>query len=96
MFVHSQVGEDKVELVCAVHAHPRPAVVWLKQGETELTNSGRLKLDNIGSRHTLTISRVSSEDFGDYECRVSGKIKFVWSLQNIFPRQLTVWAASRQ
>ena len=84
MFVHSQVGEDKVELVCAVHAHPRPSVIWLKRGETELSNSGRLKLDNIGSRHTLTISRVNTEDFGDYECRVCGKNIFCLGFYLIF------------
>ena len=73
MFVHSQVGEDSVELVCSVHAHPHPSVVWARRGQGEITNSGRVKLENIGSRHTLTIAQVRAEDFGDYECRVSGK-----------------------
>ena len=70
MFVHSQVGEDSVELVCSVHAHPRPSVAWVRRDQGEITNSGRVKLENIGSRHTLTIAQVRAEDFGDYECRV--------------------------
>jgi len=74
MFVHSQAGEDKVELVCSVHAHPRPTVVWVKEGETELSSGGRVKYDNIGSRHTLTISRVRTEDFGEYYCRASNSL----------------------
>lgn len=97
MFVHSQVGEDSVELVCSVHAHPHPTVVWARRGQGEITNSGRVKLENIGSRHTLTIAQVRAEDFGDYECRVSGKkLFFSVTLHNIFPRQQTAWAASRQ
>ena len=26
MFIHSQTGQDKVELICNVHAHPAPSV----------------------------------------------------------------------
>lgn len=74
MFVHSQVGEDSVELVCSVHAHPRPAVAWVRRGQGELTNSGRVKLENIGSRHTLTIAQVRAEDFGEYECRATNSL----------------------
>ena len=97
MFVHSQVGEDQVELVCSVHAHPRPSVSWVRRGQGELTNSGRVKLENIGSRHTLTLAQVRAEDFGEYECRVSPeRCVLCVTLQNILPRQLTAWAASRQ
>lgn len=74
MFVHSQVGEDSVELVCSVHAHPRPAVAWVRRGQGELTSSGRVKLENIGSRHTLTIAQVRAEDFGEYECRATNSL----------------------
>ena len=97
MFVHSQVGEDQVELVCSVHAHPRPSVTWVRRGQGEITNSGRVRLENIGSRHTLTLAQVRAEDFGEYECRVSPE-RYVLcvTLQNILPRQLTAWAASRQ
>ena len=85
MFVHSQVGEDSVELVCSVHAHPRPAVAWVRRGQGELSSSGRVKLENIGSRHTLTIAQVRAEDFGEYECRVSGDMYvFSVTLHNIF------------
>ena len=74
MFVHGKAGQDKVELICNVHAHPRPNVIWEKHGETVATNVGRVKYTNIGSRHTLVIEHVKKEDFGKYSCKATNNL----------------------
>lgn len=38
MFIHSQTGQDKVELICNVHAHPAPSVIWEKDGNLVVDN----------------------------------------------------------
>ena len=73
MFVHSQAGQDKVELVCNVHAHPAPTVIWEKGGQ-QITNMDRINYNNIGSRHTLIIGQVEEEDFGKYFCKASNNL----------------------
>jgi len=74
MFVHGKAGQDKVEMICNVHAHPRPNVIWEKHGETVATNVGRVKYTNIGSRHTLVIEHVKKEDFGKYSCKATNNL----------------------
>jgi len=78
MFVHSHVspqqfGQSKVELVCNVHAHPQPSVLWEKDGQ-QITNVDRIKYNNIGSRHTLIIDQVEQEDFGKYFCKATNNL----------------------
>eukprot|EP00092_Neocalanus_flemingeri_P054291 GFUD01063929.1.p1 GENE.GFUD01063929.1~~GFUD01063929.1.p1 ORF type:complete len:489 (+),score=123.56 GFUD01063929.1:223-1689(+) len=72
VFVHTQTG-DEAEIVCRVHAVPKPTIVWSKDGQ-ELSPSQRVKMADIGSRHTLTISQVQKEDFGKYSCRASNSL----------------------
>lgn len=74
MFVHSQEGQDKVELVCNVHAHPSPNVIWERQGGDMINNDGRVKYSNIGSRHTLVIAPVTAKDFGKYVCKATNNL----------------------
>ena len=73
MFVHSHAGQDKGELVCNVHAHPAPTVIWEKEGQ-QITNMDRINYNNIGSRHTLIIGQVEQEDFGKYFCKASNNL----------------------
>lgn len=73
MFVHSHAGQDKVELVCTVHAHPAPSVIWEKEGQL-ISNLDRMKYNNIGSRHTLIIGQVEPEDFGKYFCKATNNL----------------------
>ena len=73
MFIHTRENDEKVELVCNVHAHPAPQVIWEKNGE-RVMQSGRVKQSNIGSRHTLVINKVSRQDFGKYSCRASNNL----------------------
>jgi len=73
MFVHSHAGQDKVELVCNVHAHPAPNVIWEKEGQL-VSNMDRIKYNNIGSRHTLIIGQVEQEDFGKYFCKATNNL----------------------
>ena len=78
MFVHSHVspqqfGQAKVELVCNVHAHPQPSVVWEKDGQ-QIRNMDRIKYNNIGSRHTLIIDQVEQEDIGKYFCKATNNL----------------------
>eukprot|EP00092_Neocalanus_flemingeri_P092570 GFUD01117529.1.p1 GENE.GFUD01117529.1~~GFUD01117529.1.p1 ORF type:complete len:486 (+),score=120.08 GFUD01117529.1:165-1622(+) len=72
VFVHTQTG-DEAEIVCRVHAVPKPTIIWSKDGQ-ELSPSQRVKMANIGSRHTLTISQVQKEDFGKYSCQASNSL----------------------
>lgn len=73
MFIHTREGEEKTELVCNVHAHPAPQVIWERNGQKIIDNS-RVKQSNIGSRHTLVITSVQRSDFGSYSCRASNNL----------------------
>jgi len=72
VFVHTQTG-DETEIVCGVHAVPRPTIVWSKDGEI-LSSSSKVKIDHFGSRHTLTIKEVQSADFGKYTCQATNSL----------------------
>jgi len=73
MFIHSQTGQDKVELICNVHAHPAPTVIWEKDGNLVVDNK-RVRPISKGSKHTLIITYVKSEDFGKYSCKASNSL----------------------
>ena len=79
VFVSTYSGQDKVELVCNVHAFPAPVVVWNRRGEV-ITESGdgRVRINVAGSlrheRHSLVISQVKEEDFGEYSCSASNSL----------------------
>jgi len=72
VFVHTKSG-DEAEIVCRVHAVPSPTIVWSKDGQV-ISSSQRVKIANLGSRHTLMISQVNSEDFGKYTCQASNSL----------------------
>ena len=72
VFVHTQAG-DEAEIVCRVHAVPMPTIVWSKDGQV-VSASQRVKMANLGSRHTLTISQVQKGDFGKYTCQASNSL----------------------
>ncbi|KAG7154604.1 Contactin-2-like [Homarus americanus] len=68
-----RTGEgDKVELVCIVHSRPTAEVTWSKDGQT-LTLDNHLEEQNGGHRHSLRISQVTEEDFGEYVCTAANE-----------------------
>lgn len=68
VFIHSQTG-DSVELVCNVHAVPRPKVVWSKNNiEINDEDHANIEIKNMGHKHTLSIDGVNKEDYGTYHC----------------------------
>jgi len=68
-FVH---GTFEVRLVCAVQAHPLAQVVWFYNKTTRLSTSDRLSLEERKEGgQTLTLHKLSYNDFGLYTCRAS-------------------------
>lgn len=68
-----RTGEgDKVELVCIVHARPTADVTWSKDGEP-ITLDKHLEEQDGGHRHSLRISQVTEDDFGEYVCTAANK-----------------------
>ena len=76
VFVSTYTGQDKVELVCNVHAQPAPLVVWTRDGEMiSQGGEGRLRINTIGRRrHSLVISKVQQSDFGLYTCSAANSL----------------------
>ena len=76
VFVSTFTGQDKVELVCNVHAHPAPLVVWTRAGQViSQGGEGRLRINTIGRRrHSLVISKVHQSDFGQYTCSAANSL----------------------
>ena len=76
VFVSTYTGQDKVELVCNVHAHPAPQVVWTRDGERiSQSGEGRLRINTIARRrHSLVISKVQQSDFGLYTCSATNNL----------------------
>ena len=72
VFVQTKSGEE-AEIVCQVHAVPKPTITWTKDGQT-VTASSRVKIDHSGSRHTLTFMGVQKADFGKYTCEAANAL----------------------
>ncbi|XP_059095323.1 lachesin-like isoform X2 [Tigriopus californicus] len=70
VFIHASTG-NQVELVCLVHAHPKPLVKWFRDS-TELTNQSS-NIRHTHNRHILIISELADEDFGNYTCSAENK-----------------------
>uniref|UniRef100_A0A2P2I635 Protein amalgam-like n=1 Tax=Hirondellea gigas TaxID=1518452 RepID=A0A2P2I635_9CRUS len=69
-----RTGEnDRVELVCIVHARPAGKVVWTKDG-APVPHENRAKEHHGGHRHLLTLDPVTKKDFGVYQCRASNSL----------------------
>ncbi|XP_076045230.1 protein amalgam-like isoform X2 [Oratosquilla oratoria] len=64
--LHTGEG-DEAKLVCVVHGRPVPRVTWTKNGQSVERDSHMTTKDGV-HRHTLTISDVTPDDFGDYVC----------------------------
>ena len=73
VFVQTKSGE-KAEIVCQVHAVPKPTIMWTKDGQT-VRESSRVKTNHFGGgRHLLTIMGVQPADFGKYSCKAANKL----------------------
>ena len=88
-FIHA-TETKKVELVCNVHAHPKATVQWFKN--SIILTDDKIKLEEHGHRHTLTIPSISTEDFGNYTCRaknIHGEASQILEVSgNIFFRKI--------
>lgn len=74
VFIHSQTG-DAVELVCNVHAVPRPEVVWSKDGvKINDDNHANIEIKNMQHKHTLSIDGVKEDDYGIYHCEATNTL----------------------
>lgn len=71
IFVHASTGNN-VELVCNVHAHPKPTVKWFKN-TMELTDE-TAQLEQHGHRYTLNLPTVDESDLGNYTCRAQNQL----------------------
>jgi len=65
-FIHA-MENNKVELVCLVHAQPHATIQWFKN-DLQLTGDD-VTLERYGHKHTLTIPKLSHVDYGNYTCR---------------------------
>jgi len=72
VFVQTKSG-DKAEIVCRVHAEPKPTITWSKDGQ-KVASSSRILIDHFGSRHTLTVIGVEKTDFGKYTCEATNAL----------------------
>ncbi|CAO1390750.1 unnamed protein product [Diamesa hyperborea] len=64
--VYSGEGQEAA-LNCVVHGETQPEVAWFKD-TMQIDQTERHTMENHGTRHTLTIRRVGSQDFGNYSC----------------------------
>lgn len=63
-WVHSGEG-FKAELVCTVKADPPAEVIWY-QNSFPLSVTDRITMSSHQQNHTLLITNVQPEDFGNY------------------------------
>ncbi|CAB3368809.1 Hypothetical predicted protein [Cloeon dipterum] len=71
--VNSGEGSD-AELVCEVHADPRPKVGWFKDGVAIAHTPDKFKISHAGSKHLLTIINTQKSDFGNYTCHANNSM----------------------
>ena len=58
------VGEDSVELSCAVEANPPASLVWRRLGSRKV----------LGAAASLLLDPVTAEDGGDYTCEATNEL----------------------
>jgi len=66
VFIHA-MENNKVELVCLVHAQPHATINWFKN-EIQLTEDDAT-LERFGHKSILTIPKLGHSDYGNYTCR---------------------------
>jgi len=66
LFIHA-MENNKVELVCLVHAQPHATIQWFKNS-VQLTEDD-VTLERFGHKSVLTIPQLSHTDYGNYTCR---------------------------
>ncbi|KAG5679680.1 hypothetical protein PVAND_009234 [Polypedilum vanderplanki] len=65
--VYSGEGQQ-AELSCIVHGETTPTVSWLRDTVPIDHQNEHYIMDGRGTRYTLVIKRVRSQDFGNYSC----------------------------
>ncbi|XP_059620294.1 muscle M-line assembly protein unc-89-like, partial [Phlebotomus argentipes] len=64
--------EREITLECIVKGHPKPDVIWYKDG-LELESEDRISCRSLGSVCKLTIVSVRSTDSGRYTCEATNR-----------------------
>lgn len=72
-FIHT-AEDDETEVVCIVHASPRPVVEWFKNGRP-LDAENIISFDS-GNRHTLVLPGIRESTFGTYTCKATNALGF--------------------
>ncbi len=65
--VQAGPGTDHVTLECGVEGEPPPALTWYR-GDAPLVRGDRVNFRQAGSRHSLVLTEVSLDTFGNYSC----------------------------
>ncbi|XP_050726810.1 protein amalgam-like, partial [Eriocheir sinensis] len=70
--IHTGEG-DEAALTCIVHGRPSPTISWSSGGQPVALDS-HVSSRHTLHRHTLTISTVTENDFGDYSCTATNSL----------------------
>ncbi|XP_063848053.1 protein amalgam-like isoform X2 [Scylla paramamosain] len=71
--LHHLAEGDKAHLECQVVGHPTPTVTWSRDGRP-LSPDPRVVPYHGTLHHSLTISPIQEEDFGDYTCSAENSL----------------------
>ncbi|XP_077992832.1 fibroblast growth factor receptor 2-like isoform X2 [Glandiceps talaboti] len=74
MMFYVVVNNDEFRLKCEVKGNPRPAVMWLLNGEP----IDKVSVKYITTRQSLRVLNVSPEDAGMYSCYVTNDHGELW------------------
>ncbi len=65
--VQAGPGTDQVTLECRVEGEPAPALTWYR-GDAPLVRADTVNFRQAGQLHTLVLTAVSLDTFGNYSC----------------------------
>lgn len=57
-----------VQFVCTVNGHPINRIMWYKNGQPLVQLSGRVRVQSLLYKQVLTLSPLSKDDQGMYQC----------------------------
>ncbi|GAB0100344.1 muscle M-line assembly protein unc-89 [Sergentomyia squamirostris] len=77
------LAEKEITLECIIKGHPRPDIVWYKDG-LELELNDRIYSGMLGSVCKLTIARAEDSDAGRYTCEATNRAGRVSTFARLF------------
>lgn len=57
-----------VQFICTVNGHPINRIMWYKNGQPLMQLSGRVRVTSSLHKQVLTLSPLSKDDQGMYQC----------------------------